>query len=341
MTASSSGWGTTTSAAVVASSHGGGDHGAARSSACRQPGARWVCREIVVTSAAVPAGQRDNHHGQLGAFGRSPERDAWSHDRSGRGGSVRRPLHDIRSIDRVAIVVPARDEAPRIASAIAALGAAIDRLEPRLEVALCIVDDGSSDGTGDVAREALADLGPRMPLVSAVGRVEVGSAALARRLGFEVLTSEWGEPERAWMLSTDADSAVRPDWIVRHLAHADRGAVAVAGVVDLFDDDEAADIALRWRADYGATIADDRSHPHAHATNLGVRLDAYRVVGGFRPCEGAEDTDLWLRLHAAGFEPVADGGIVVDTSGRRAGRVRDGFAYALSTLYPSAVAVAG
>ncbi len=233
------------------------------------------------------------------------------------------------------------DEAPRIASAIAALGTAIGRLEPHVDVALCIVDDGSSDGTGDVARRALTSLGANLPVVGAVGRVEVGSAAIARRVGFEVLTGEWGEPERAWVLSTDADSAVRPDWIVRHLAHAGRGAVAVAGVVDLFDDEEAADFARRWRADYGATIAADRSHPHAHATNLGVRLDAYRAVDGFRACTGAEDTDLWLRLHGAGFEPIADGSIVVDTSGRRAGRVRDGFAYALSMLYPPPIAVAG
>jgi glycosyltransferase involved in cell wall biosynthesis len=271
-------------------------------------------------------------------------RDAWSSERPGSRLDVRH-LPDAtrtidRTIDRVAIVVPARNEAAHVATAIDALGAAIAEVPPEIEIALCVVDDGSTDGTGDVARAALAALGPGAPVVRTVGRVEVGSAALARRLGFAVATGDWTAAERTWLLSTDADSRVRHDWIVRHLEYAEHGVAAVAGVVDLLDDDETAEFAVRWRSDYGSTIAADRTHPHAHATNLGVRLDAYRAVGGFRPCDGAEDTDLWRRLHEAGFEPVADASIVVDTSGRRAGRVRDGFAFALSRLYPSAVAVA-
>jgi hypothetical protein len=122
---------------------------------------------------------------------------------------------------------------------------------------------------------------------------------------------------------------------VRHLAHADRGVLAVAGVVDLLDDDDdSADFTARWRRDYGQTIADDGRHPHAHATNLGVRLDVYRAVGGYRQTTGAEDTDLWRRLRLAGVQPLADASIVVATSGRRTGRVADGFAHALATQYP-------
>ncbi|MEZ5258239.1 MAG: hypothetical protein R2705_15435 [Ilumatobacteraceae bacterium] len=141
--------------------------------------------------------------------------------------------------------------------------------------------------------------------------------------------------ERWWLLSTDADSMVPCDWIARYLAHARRGALAVAGVVDVVDDEETGSFVERWRADYGATLRPDGRHPHVHAANLGVRFDAYTAVDGFRPVPRAEDIDLWRRLRALGIEPVADASIVVATSGRRSGRVGEGFAHALALAYPT------
>ena len=232
-------------------------------------------------------------------------------------------------IDRVVIVMPARDERDTIGDSLAAVGRAVDGAGPVVACSITVVDDGSSDGTGQIARRALA----RLDLRAQVVRVNVGRVGTARRIGVHVTTATWRSPERVWILSTDADSRVRPDWIVRHVAHAQNGAVAVSGIVDLIEGVDVARFRSRWRSDYGARIADDHRHPYAHATNLGVRLDAYRAVGGFRDVAGEEDGDLWSRLRARGIEPLSDARIVVDTSGRCHGRVAEGFAHALGTLY--------
>jgi hypothetical protein len=236
-------------------------------------------------------------------------------------------------IDRVGIVLPARDEAGRVVDAIIAIGEAARAVLPEITVVVMVVDHGSTDGTGAIASGALAELseiGVTTRLMSATR----GGVGTARHVGIVAMTEHWRRPERAWVLSTDADSRVRPDWIVRYVRHAEAGALAVAGVVDLFDDGESSDFRDRWRSDYGASMCSDGTHPHAHAANLGVRLDAYRCSGGFRDVGPADDRDLWQRLCVGGVEPVADSTIVVDTSGRRTGRVPSGFAAALSTLYP-------
>lgn len=241
------------------------------------------------------------------------------------------------SIDRVAIVIPARNEARTIAHALESLRRAVARTDAATACRVVVVDDGSTDGTGRIAQRAL----DRPPAGGQVIRVDVGCVGAARRIGVEALTGRWCRPERAWVLSTDADSAVRPDWIVRHLRHAERGALAVSGVVDIFDDNEHGPLRARWRADYREPIDEYHRHPYAHATNLGVRLDAYRAVEGFRDLAGEEDADLWQRLRAHGMEPLADARIVVDTSGRRRSRVPRGFAHALATLYPDGPAGGG
>jgi dolichol-phosphate mannosyltransferase len=50
------------------------------------------------------------------------------------------------------VLMPALDEAPNLPQVLADLRAARERLAGRFEVALVLVDDGSTDGTGEVAR---------------------------------------------------------------------------------------------------------------------------------------------------------------------------------------------
>lgn len=241
--------------------------------------------------------------------------------------SERRPAH---TIDRVAIVIPARDEAGSIGGALRALARAVARVDGLARCHVAVVDDGSTDGTGPTARGLVGDLFADGRVI----RTDVGCVGAARRIGVGACTAAWDRPEHAWLLSTDADSTVGTDWIVRHLRHARRGVCAVSGIVDIADDAAAVPFRSAWRADYTARIGADRVHPYAHATNLGIRLDAYRAVGGFRDLAGEEDADLWRRLRARGIDPVADARIVVATSGRRRGRVPYGFAHALATAYP-------
>jgi hypothetical protein len=237
---------------------------------------------------------------------------------------------DITVVTDVAVVVPARDESHCVARSIAAIARAARRA---VGVSGGVVggDDARTATTRAVAEQALT----ANEVSGCVVRTLAGSASMARRAGVAEVVRTTPRPERCWVLSTDADSEVPIDWIERYLQHAERGAVAVAGVVDLIDDHDAAGFVDRWRSDYGATLGDDGRHPHVHAANLGVRLDAYVRVGGFGDLARAEDIDLWRRLRSIGVEPVADASIVVWTSGRRHGRVAQGFAHALALAYPT------
>lgn len=225
----------------------------------------------------------------------------------------------------VGIVIPAHDEAELVGDAVRAVVAACGRVDATCVVV--VVDDGSSDGTTEVAREALDGF-------AGLGSVVVGSfgrASTARCAGIDLIRAVVADPADTWVLSTDADSVVPPTWIQAYLAHHERGSVAVAGIVDLLDED--ALWGERWRRDYGATVGADLAHPHVHAANLGIRFDVYDEVGGFTDLDRIEDIDLWRKVRAAGYVPVADGSIVVSTSARFTGRVEVGFAHALRRLY--------
>lgn len=227
----------------------------------------------------------------------------------------------------VGIVIPARDEAEHIDEAVRAVGRACAKV--RATCVVVVVDDSSTDGTPEVARGALADIDAIGLLVT--GRY--GRASTARCAGVQRLRSAATDPADTWLLSTDADSVVPDTWIESYQAHHRRGAVAVAGIVDLIDDEAGRLIGERWRGEYGATIAHDLSHPHVHAANLAIRLDVYDEVGGFAELDRIEDIDLWRRVRSAGYSTVADSSIVVATSARMTGRVEVGFAKALHRLY--------
>lgn len=233
----------------------------------------------------------------------------------------------VSMVTDVGVVIPASNEASTVGAAVASVAAACAGVQQRCTIV--VVDDGSSDRTSHAAQEALTGhAGPGFVI-----SVRAGRASRARAAGSDLLSDtidRWGS---AWLLSTDADSIVRTDWVRRYLAHAEAGAVAVAGVVGLIDDEDGRRVGRAWWDDYGATIASDRTHPHVHAANLGVRLDIYREVGGFGDLERAEDIDLWRRIRAAGHRTVADADLVVDTSARLSGRVEVGFAAALQRLY--------
>ncbi|MGF1596998.1 MAG: glycosyltransferase [Acidimicrobiales bacterium] len=236
-----------------------------------------------------------------------------------------------RSIDAVAIVVPARDEADRIGACLRSVLDALDGAGGR-RVEIIVVDDASEDETAAVAAATLAGTTTE----SVILRADARQAGAARIVGLGHVVRRTAHPSRTWILCTDADCVVPPSWIGRQLVHAEAGAPAVAGVVSLLDDADGRRIGSAWQRDYGPTIAPDGTHPHVHGANLGFRLDAYLAVGGFRRIDHAEDTELWRMLRAAGLAPVADAAITVATSARLVGRARHGFAHTLDRRYGTA-----
>lgn len=110
----------------------------------------------------------------------------------------------------VAVVIPARNEAGRIADCLGALsGQASERL------AVVIVVNNTDDGTAAIARAAAG----RRGLAAEVVEVELSEGqgvGTARRIGVEHALALM--PRLSYVLNTDADCLPAPDWVARNLA---------------------------------------------------------------------------------------------------------------------------
>ena len=228
-------------------------------------------------------------------------------------------------ISHVAIVVPVRDEEVLLARCLSALTTAIEALdavpEPdRPRVFVLLVFDRCTDQSARVAAH-WTDFGR--------WEIDAGAVGVARRDGIRhALGSLLRSPADAaasasqiWIATTDADSAVPPNWLVTQLALARNGAELVLGTVQP-DDDLAAHELVRWEALH--TIGE--GHPHVHGANLGVRADRYLAAGEFAPVDRDEDVLLVAAVRSLGVAEARTALIPVLTSGRRVGRAPAGFA---------------
>jgi glycosyltransferase involved in cell wall biosynthesis len=191
----------------------------------------------------------------------------------------------------VSIVVPTRN---RRASLVRALEGLLDQ-RPRGIAEVIVVDDGSTDGTGDVLAELAREGRIRSP------RTEGSGAAAARNAG--VAAAAGGV-----VACTDDDCEVPADWAARLLAALDdraRVAVAVGGrVVAAAAASRPARLSQAITNGFVAVLNDDREDAaFLTSNNVAYRADALRAAGlfdeGFRGA-GAEDRDLHERLRAGG-----------------------------------------
>ena len=239
----------------------------------------------------------------------------------------------VDQIQHVTVVIPARDEAANLWRTLRSIDDALSSL-PRGVTGECVVVlDSCRDDSARVAATTLA----RSRWGSLVVETDVACAGAARELGARAALGRIAhEPRHVWLANTDADTVVPSDWLRVQLALADRGADAVAGIVELdVDADE------RLRRAFGAsyTLGRDGTHRHVHGANLGVRANVYGAVGGWRHLHTGEDHDLWRRLQTAGT-CVSATASVVRTSGRLAGRAPLGFADDLAAIAGQGLTVA-
>lgn len=222
-------------------------------------------------------------------------------------------------IDHVGIVVPVRNEQLLLPRCLTALAAAIAAVQAspavdRPQVSVVIVLDRCTDGSANVA----ADWPHWQRIVSTAGAV-----GAARRAGAARLTAGrgTGSLRRLWLATTDADSAVPPNWLTAQLAFARNGAELVLGTVTP-DSELTPEHRDRWALRH--TLVE--GHPHVHGANMGVRADRYRAAGGFASVDTGEDRLLVAALRALPVVEARTALIPVLTSGRLAGRAPAGFA---------------
>ncbi|MCV7367601.1 glycosyl transferase [Mycolicibacterium duvalii] len=216
-------------------------------------------------------------------------------------------------------MVPAHNEATHLPRCVRAL--MMSALCVPNPVTIVVVLDACTDGSAALAEE----FSPEVHFVE----VDAGNVGAARAAGFEYArTSLPAVGEDAWYATTDADSVVNTDWLVR-MTDADRHGDAdmVLGVVHIpvwrhFSPAAA----RRYLRAYRAKGDRGEGHGHIHGANMGFRARAYWHVGGFRPLSSSEDVDLVRRFEDAGRVVHRDRHLSVATSDRRNGRAPGGFA---------------
>lgn len=183
------------------------------------------------------------------------------------------------------VIVPAYQAADVIGDCV---GALVRQMLDRSRYEIIVVDDGSTDRTGDVAREAGADR---------VLRVLHGGPAAARNAGIEAAQGEI-------VLFTDADCEPAEDWIVRMVAPlADS---RIMGVKGTYRTRQSSLIARLVQLEFEIRYA--RMAELERIDFIDTYAAAYRRAllvehGGFDtafPIPSAEDVDLSFRLARAG-----------------------------------------
>jgi GT2 family glycosyltransferase len=226
-------------------------------------------------------------------------------------------------IRAVAVVIPAHNEQELLSACLDVLEAAAWRARDRgIPVLLVVVADACTDGTRALAR--------RRGLTCVT--IQANNVGAARAAGVAVALSRLAEsgfePARIYLLHTDADTLVAPDWITRHLDEA-ADHDAVLGPVDVRDWGARSAQCARRHALHTENELDEH---RVHGANLGVRADAYQRVGGFPALPVAEDRTLVNALRTSGETVVFRRDLTVCTSARVSTRVSGGFSDYLSGL---------
>ena len=225
-------------------------------------------------------------------------------------------------LDKAVVVVPAHNELEHLPRCLRALATAAVCLP--IPVLTVVVLDATDDGS----ERLVGKYGPDVHFVT----VDAGNVGAARAAGFEYGRTVCGDvdPARTWYATTDADSVVPADWLLRM---ADSRADMVLGVVRVPAwRNHPAEVVRRYLRTYHSK---GQSHNHIHGANMGFRAEAYWTVGGFRALPTGEDVELVDRFEAAKLSIDRDPTLSVETSDRRDARAPGGFAHHLRELSDS------
>ncbi len=246
------------------------------------------------------------------------------------------PHPDLQAI----VVVPARDEASRIATCLQALSAQRDITPGSYEVILIL--DGCRDSTLQVIQQT-ASLHTH-PVVHTVTLLRPQGVGRARRLGMDIAYRRLMQigKEHGLIASTDADTTVAADWLSEQLALAQAGAAAIGGLIELDPTERQAldphAITVREQSNVQRlTHAVEQTasesaveHPHFSGASLALTAAAYQRCGGLPVRAALEDEALAQALTRQGIAIHRSQRVRVRTSARTDGRAPRGLAQDLT-----------
>lgn len=213
---------------------------------------------------------------------------------------------------------------------------------------IVVLANNCRDDTVAATRAALGGSGIPRLVIDERFAPPLANVGFARGVALE-LAAHWLEhrPLRdGVILTTDADSRVPQDWLVRNMAALAAGCGGVAGRVRLLHDmaggigpalerrgvlEDAYEQALLRLQAHIDPIAHDPwpNHWAASGASLALSLDAYRTIGGLPMIPCGEDRALSGALQRHDIAIRHDPRLVVDTSARLDGRAEGGVADAL------------
>lgn len=202
----------------------------------------------------------------------------------------------------VSVLIPAFNEAKVIAGSVARI---LESRHVKLEV--IVIDDGSTDGTGDIVKESFA-ADPRVTLLT----VPNGGKARAINAGLAVARGEV-------VVALDADTHFEPDTIARLARWFEDAKIgAVAGNAKVGN---RINLITRWQALEYITAQNLERRALAALDCITVvpgavgawRRSALVELGGFPPDTLAEDQDLTIAIQKAGYRAVFDADAVAWT----------------------------
>ena len=233
---------------------------------------------------------------------------------------------------KVAIAVPARDEADRIAVCLRRL-TSIEIDDRVASVEIVVLANNCADDTARIA----GTFGPRCHAIAMDLPPERAHAGWARRLALDAAANRL-RVETDVLMSTDADTLVGTDWLVRTLDHLDAGWDAVAGVARLdprelrrLDREHRRRLALIQRHERAQTRLraerDDEPWPrhfYEGGASIATTLVAYRRTGGAPTPPVGEDKALFEAIRLRGGRVRHPTDVRVRTSARLVGRAPGG-----------------
>lgn len=224
-------------------------------------------------------------------------------------------MREIRNI-KIAIVIPAHNEALTITNCLASVQTAIRQLPSTITAYPLVVLDSCTDDTLALVKAAGVDY--ICCEYHCVGRV--------RDMGIRHAIAHGA----TWLACTDADSVVTTDWLVQQVEHITHQPTdMICGVVSV---DSWAHLTPQTREDYIAHYQDIMGHRHVHGANLSFSGEAYLAVGGFAPLPCHEDVGLVKKFETRGYAITWSNRVRVITSSRLEARAKEGFAEFLVNL---------